>query len=229
MPEPDFIGETRWTRQDGHKFGITDEGNVFYHIPFAGRSDQALAFLAQNPPGSQCPEPGFSHLKLRAVPSPVDEGGARSTALFEYEGEDINGQFGTDEEYFEHHYNEEREVQLKPSTGYDAGVYAYASPVAVYTYTSASRRTNTKFSPDLADPEPHKLTSIVRPADPQNPNASPAESVVSDNENPDLDNEIYTVITRGEVLDAVRQSRGGSWSITELHTKLIEPAAGEDP
>ncbi len=223
MPAPDLIGNTAWQRQPGHDFGIEDSGRIFYNIVFAGASDTAKTFVASWPAGSACPEAGFTHLTLTTPPSPKDQDGARSVARLRFEGEDINGQFGQDE-YHEHAYYEERDVELKASS-YDKGVYAYLSGVVTYTYTSASKRSrdNTRFSPSIEDPEPLKLTSFT-PSDPDSPQPINAEDLISEHGT----TPIYKVTSYGHVTGAVRQKRGGAWSITESHTKRLEPVTADD-
>lgn len=219
MPTPKYIGNTSWQRQPEQAVGVNDSGLVFFHIPYAGKTVEFQQFINQWSTGDPCPEPGYSHLNLIKPPQPRDDGsGIRSTATLEFEGEDINGQFG-DEEYTESWRDEARDVRLK-ATSYDPGVYAYLAPTVTYTYTQASKRAsdNPRFSPTLEDPKPLTLTSF-QPVNPDEPHPLNAADLVSDN----ATLAIYEIVTYRQIHVRDRTSRGGAWHHEEFHTKRLEP------
>jgi hypothetical protein len=206
MPAPQYIGNTSWSRQPGATSGI-DDGRAFYEIPYAGKLVDAPAFRVAWRRGTACPIVGWEHLFLLQGPTITEEEGGKCTATLRFEGPDINGEFGEDNDETVW-YAERRSIELPLPAYQTDGVgttYLFNAQIAVVTYSQDSRPTTVGRAPTLEDPE---WVGIERgPVFP-----IPVASLV--------EGEDYKVTTSSALLEIVKTS-DNSYNVREWHEKIF--------
>lgn len=165
MPTPQYIGDTDWTRQPGSVEGVKD-GLYYIDVPFRGSLFKANAFRNNWRRGDACDLPGLAHLKLVENPEITDEAGGAASTILRFEGEDISGGSGGDDTdgIEEKWYAERRNMTWhQPAYIYPLGetIYVYNAKIHTATYTDDVRRTTTKVTPVLEDPD--YVTTLKQP------------------------------------------------------------------
>ena len=215
MPAPTYIdGAATWRQQRGTSFGTDSEGKDWVELRFRGASDTAATWRMAFPAGTACPEPGFSHCKLKDPPSVRHAAPGFSEASLRFEGlSPLSGTLAEGTDPTITHNTEETEFSIyhKHKTGGKGyGFYLYNRVIVQASYIRATKPTaNLRFATKLnddADPKPIANAELKEAW-------FKDYSVLVEDTN-------YSVESFGRVLNW-SQSAPDVYEVTEEHTKYL--------
>jgi len=221
MATPRYKGEQNFQRIAGISYGVDEEGLQWIDVPFRGANGAARKFFSLYPAGSNCPIPGFGHLRSTTYPEITEDNGAYSTATIRFEGISPGESKGEASDATVKFTKELKSLSMKVTASSEAipANFTYESPVVVASYKSKSEPKNYRYERFIKKQECPKLirfegpddTTVIRDIHHWN-----AKIVVAPKTG------IIVCRTHSVIKDKELVRGEGHWNVTEYHAKFLE-------
>ena len=221
MGSPSYKGEKGFRRVAGMAHGVDEEGLQWIEVPYVGAHSKAREFVAKFPAGSNCPIPGFEHLRSTTWPEITEDNGAYSSATLRFEGVHPSESSGEASDATVKFTKEHKSISLVDSNNPDKipANFTYEAPIVVASYKSKSEPSNYRYERYIKSQACPTLIRFEGPDD-------TTESRLITSWNPQIveapADGLIVCRTHSVIKDKELVRGEGHWNVTEYHAKFLE-------